>query len=120
MTPSTLRFGFGKVFHLRKTFQFSGVKRGKRISTRYFILYAAKPREENSRLGVVASKKVGKAVRRNRCKRLVREVFRLQRPFFRFPLDLVVIVKSTPEAPTFKAYEQDLLSGLSVAFRSLA
>jgi ribonuclease P protein component len=46
-----------------------------------------------ARLGVVASRKVGPAVVRNRAKRLVREAFRLHPEVFPAGLDVVVIVR---------------------------
>jgi len=45
------------------------------------------------RLGVVASRKVGPAVARNRAKRLVREAFRLHPEVFPRGVDVVVIVR---------------------------
>jgi ribonuclease P protein component len=44
-------------------------------------------------LGVVASRKIGNAVQRNRAKRLVREAFRATRDLFAPGLDIVVIVR---------------------------
>ena len=46
-----------------------------------------------SRLGVTVSKKVGKAPRRVRWKRLIREVFRRNKDTFSPGYDFVVIVK---------------------------
>ncbi|MBK8258639.1 MAG: ribonuclease P protein component [Polyangiaceae bacterium] len=66
-----------------------------RISTAHFtLLISANRRGEQCRLGVVASKKVGGAVQRNRAKRLVRETFRTHRELFPSGTDVVVIVKN--------------------------
>ncbi len=46
-----------------------------------------------NRLGIAVSKKVGKAVARNRMKRVVREVFRKNRASFPRACDIVVIPK---------------------------
>jgi len=46
------------------------------------------------RLGLTVSTKVGCAVRRNRVKRLVREVFRRERALFPLGAELVVIAKA--------------------------
>jgi len=43
-----------------------------------------------SRLGLVVGRKVGKAVKRNRVRRIVREAFRQAKNDFPYPVDLVV------------------------------
>jgi ribonuclease P protein component len=50
--------------------------RGRRIHGRYLTLVAAPNGSPQDRLGIVASKKLGGAVTRNRAKRLIREIFR--------------------------------------------
>jgi ribonuclease P protein component len=61
---------------------------------------------EWSRLGLVVSKKVGAANRRNLVKRRLREWFRHRRSLFRAPLDLVVIAR--PGAAGLSAEEVTL------------
>jgi ribonuclease P protein component len=48
---------------------------------------------EYSRLGISVQKKAGNAVRRNRIKRLIREVFRLHRDLFPPVTDVVIAVR---------------------------
>ncbi len=67
---------------------------GIRASGRYLALVVLPNPGGVSRLGIAATRRVGSAVRRNRAKRLVREVFRRAKP--EEGLDVVVIVR--PEA----------------------
>lgn len=65
-----------------------------RVTTRHLLLLLASRADDGpARLGVVASRKVGPAVSRNRAKRLVREAFRLQQGLFPAGIDVVVIVR---------------------------
>ena len=66
---------------------------GEKIASSSFTLYYVFESERPyRRLGITASKKVGNAVMRNRCKRLVREVFRNNKARFPEHADVVVVV----------------------------
>ena len=113
-------FGFGRERRLRRRADFLRVQsNGERATSRHFVLLvcAREPADEAgrrgkgehedghsstervpgepmrapSRLGVVATRKVGDATMRNRIKRLCRECFRLWPGFVPDGIDLVVI-----------------------------
>lgn len=63
----------------------------------------------HDRLGIIASRKIGGAVRRNRAKRLIREIFRLNKQRTA-GWDLVVIPKSELPDADFAALEADYRS----------
>jgi ribonuclease P protein component len=68
---------------LKQTREFQRLfKKGKNLVTYAFVCYYAPNTHspETNRLGIVASKKVGNAVKRNRAKRVIREAFRLTEP----------------------------------------
>lgn len=61
---------------------------------RHFVCYAARMEEPGNRLGMVVSRKVGKAVVRNRVKRYIREYFRTHQETFSAPTRLVVVARA--------------------------
>lgn len=84
---------------VRKRAEFQEIQsQARRVKLPHFVLLlharAALPkRADETRLGITASRKVGNAVVRNRCKRLIREAFRATRDLWAPDLDLVVIVR---------------------------
>ena len=94
---------------LRKRFEFGRVRdQGRRVHTRSFVVVLRRNEGEGQRLGLTVSQKVGSAVRRNRVKRLVREVFRLHRELFPASVDIVVIAKTGCPAASFHDVYREL------------
>ncbi len=50
--------------------------RGKSIVTPEVVIYLSKNRQQNVRVGITTSKKIGNAVKRNRARRVIREAVR--------------------------------------------
>ncbi len=93
---------FPKERRLRRRADFLRVQNSDlRVTTKHFVfLFSANAdASANARVGIVATKRVGNAVVRNRIKRLVREAFRsLPERFFPAGVDLVVIGRAGTEA----------------------
>lgn len=82
---------------IRRKSDFASLYRdGGRLRGRYFTLVFRASGLGHSRLAVVASRKVGPAIVRNRVKRRFRELFRRNKGLLEEPLDLIVIAR--PEA----------------------
>ena len=60
----------------------------------YLVLYARRNRTESNRVGITVSKKLGKAHIRNRIRRRLREVYRLNEEKFLPGWDIVVVARS--------------------------
>ena len=60
----------------------------------YLVLYARKNRSAANRVGITVSKKLGHAVVRNRVRRRLREVYRLNEDRFTPGYDIVVVARS--------------------------
>lgn len=69
--------------------------RGKSVSHPSLVLYFMKNHREADlvRLGITVSKKLGKAVRRNRIRRLIREAFRVHESRVKCGYTLVVVAR---------------------------
>jgi ribonuclease P protein component len=88
------RFALPRARRIRKRADFLRIQDGTaRVTTRHLLVLLGERPDGASRLGIVASRKVGGAVERNRAKRLVREAFRLHPEAIPSGVDLVVIVR---------------------------
>jgi len=85
---------FPKAAHLTRRSEFLSLSRGgRRVHTSHFVVISKANNKGQTRLGITVSAKVGKAVIRNRIKRLVREFFRRHRREIPSSQDIVVIAR---------------------------
>lgn len=66
----------------------------KGLANSYLVLYARRNRLGRNEVGITVSKKLGKAVIRNRTRRRLREVYRLHEDRFTPGWDIVVVARS--------------------------
>src|SRR5215210_2594191 len=105
---------FTKTQRVRRRGEFQQIfKSGYRVGSRYFTLLLAPHRGPAPRLGIVASKKLGDAVHRNRAKRLVRELFRHTQAPAAGAIDVIVI----PRRELFDAPYEELNRDFNTAWR---
>ncbi len=66
----------------------------KGLANSFLVLYARRNRLERNEVGITVSKKLGSAVIRNRIRRRLREVYRLNEMRFTPGWDIVVVARS--------------------------
>jgi ribonuclease P protein component len=102
--------GFGPAEHVRKRADFELIyKTGFKRSGRLMTMFTRERETGPARLGIAATRKMGAAVERNRAKRLVRELFRHNKPVV--AVDVVVVPRREILAAPYERIE--------VEFRSL-
>ena len=105
--------GFSKAERLRKRKEFLGVyKRGDKIQSTYFVLYILENGRPHHRLGITVSRKIGRAVVRNRIKRRLREIFRTNKQAVFPHCDLVVNAKRSAARARNQQIQEDILKGI--------
>ncbi len=105
--------GLPKTERLRKRREFLGVyERGDKIQSTYFVLYMLENGRPHHRLGITASRKIGRAVVRNRIKRSLREVFRANKQAIFPHCDLVVNAKRSAARARNQQIQEDVLKGI--------
>ncbi len=84
-------------------------KKGRRYKSRYFSLIYSSSSLPYSRVGVVASRKVGGAVVRNKAKRWMRELFRRNRESLEAPVDVLIVAMPEMARATWAEIREEYL-----------
>ena len=99
---------------IRRRADFRGIyDRGNKSHGRFLTLFALPNGLAHARLGVAATRKLGNAVVRNRAKRLIREVFRRNKPAPGF--DVVIVAKRDLLDAPLTSLDAEYLRNLSRA-----
>jgi ribonuclease P protein component len=107
-------FGFDAADRLHRRVDYRRAQRmGVRFQTVHFALYAWRfPENDRVRLGMAVSRRVGKAVMRNRIKRRIRECFRLKlRALLPPGTGLIVIARTGAGELAASAVASELMTG---------
>ena len=92
---------FSKEFRLITKYDFACLKNGHRVAKSGLVIYHQKNKLNHARIGFSISKKIGKAVIRNRYRRILKEQFRIN-PVKTKSVDMLMVV-TKPENPLVAA-----------------
>lgn len=76
----------------------------------FLVLYCRPNRSDTNRVGITVSKKLGHAVVRNRVRRRLREVYRLNEDLFSPGWDIVVVARSRCVEASFQSLSKAYLA----------
>ena len=82
----------------------------KGVADGFLVLYARKNRTACNRVGITVSKKLGKAHIRNRTRRRIREVYRLNEERFQPGWDIVVVARTKSVDAPFERLTKSYLT----------
>lgn len=98
----------GKEKRISRSYDYNNVyKNGRKTAGKYIIAFVAPNFMERNRVGFVASKKVGKAVMRNRAKRQLRAIVQNEWSGIKPGYDLVIIVRKNFPDASFDLIKKD-------------
>lgn len=104
-----MRYPYPKNLRVKKSWEFKKILKNKKISGNFILVSYRKTGKNFPRLGIVISKKLGKAFLRNRFKRQLKEVFRTN--IKNLPaIDMVISPKSLKRPPSYKNLLKDLIN----------
>lgn len=94
---------------LRRKEDFARVyKKGESIPERYIVLFYMKNGLSYNRRALLASKKVGNSVQRNRARRLMRESCRLAEDSYKEGFDMIFIARKSINGKSFAEVDRSL------------
>lgn len=95
---------------LKRNYEFRRVyQKGKSSAVPSLAVYFRRNGGRDNRLGLTVSNKIGNAVVRNRIRRRLREIYRLNEPSLRRGIDIVVVGRTRSASADYHRLERDFL-----------
>lgn len=95
---------------IKKNSDFQTVYRtGKSYANRQLVMHVKRTTNEDRRIGISVSKKVGNSVVRHHLTRLIRESFRLNQDMLETGLDIVVVARAAAKESEYRTIERAFL-----------
>ena len=101
---------------LRNQKDFSTIyKRGKSLGDKYVVLFYKRNQLGYNRIAFLASKKVGKSVKRNKARRWMKESFKEWKNSLKEGYDIIIIARNTINEAGYLAVKKSLKNALNRA-----
>ena len=105
-----------KQYRLKKKYQFNYVYRvGKSCHGKFLMLVYTNSKNQNVKVGISVSKKVGNAVKRNHARRILREAVSPMLPSLESNFNIIIVAKQSIEGKSLALVSQDLKNTLEKA-----
>ena len=85
-------------------------RNGNQAANRYLVLYSRPNHLKENRVGITVGKKLGKAVTRNRVRRRLREIFRLNQSGLAQGYDMILVARTRAVGAEYRELERAFLS----------
>lgn len=105
-----------KKYRLRKNIEFKKVySHGRNYWNRNLVLYIKRNGLEETRVGYTITKKIGNSVVRNKIRRRMKEIYRLNFPNIKEGYDLIFICKRNVVGLSYKELESSMIHIMKIA-----
>ncbi|MCL2392109.1 MAG: ribonuclease P protein component [Oscillospiraceae bacterium] len=96
---------------LKKNYEFKRLyNKGKNAASQYAVVYCRRNGSQANRLGITVSTKIGGAVQRNRVRRRLKEIYRINEKRLNVGYDVVIVARVKSRFSSYKELEASVLS----------